>query len=106
MGRISFQLRRKKLIHQINKNNPQEEEEETSEEEYIFREVEEEEEDMRSYVIHVVRKYHMSWDCPENVARQGNVQIAQDENEPRVLEDNVEVLEEGEDLLMRRTLLK
>jgi hypothetical protein len=42
MGRISFQLRRKKLIHQINKNNPQEEEEETSEEEDIFREAEEE----------------------------------------------------------------
>ena len=35
----------------------------------------------------------MLWDCPENVARQGNFQIAQDENETRVLEDNVEVPE-------------
>ena len=48
----------------------------------------------------------MSWDCPKNVARQGNVYIAQDENEPRVLDNNVEVLEARETLLMRRTLLK
>jgi hypothetical protein len=49
---------------------------------------------------------HMSQDCPENVARQGNFQIAQVENEPRGLDDNVEVPEAREALLMRITLLK
>jgi len=48
----------------------------------------------------------MSWDCPEGDARQRNVQIAQDENEPRVPDDHVEVPEAGEALLMRRTSLK
>ena len=48
----------------------------------------------------------MSWDCPEGDARQRNVQIAQAENEPRVPDDHVEVPEEGEALLMRRTSLK
>ena len=48
----------------------------------------------------------MSWDCPEGVVRQGNVQIAQAENEQRIHDDHVEVSQEGELLLMRRTLLK
>ena len=48
---------------------------------------------------------HMSWDCPKGAARQGNVQIAQDENEYRVTDDHVEVPEAGEALLMRRNLL-
>jgi len=49
---------------------------------------------------------HISWDFSDNVARQGNVQIAEAEVEPRVPEENVEVPEIGEDLLMRIILLK
>ena len=47
----------------------------------------------------------MSWDCPKGAEIQGNVQSAQVEDEQEVPDDHVEVLEAGEALLMRRTLL-
>ena len=47
----------------------------------------------------------MSWDCPEGVARQGTIQVAQVETEQRAPENHVEIPEAGEALLMRRTLL-
>jgi len=48
----------------------------------------------------------MSWDCPEGATRQGNIQVAQAETRQRVPKNHVEILEVGEALLMRRTLLK
>ena len=47
----------------------------------------------------------MSWDCPEGATRQGNVQIAQVENEQEAPDDHVEVPEVGEALVMRINLL-
>ena len=48
---------------------------------------------------------HMSWDCPENVARRGEAQVVQAEPEaPQELEEVVAYLEDGEALLMRKTI--
>ena len=48
---------------------------------------------------------HMSWDCPENVARWGEAQVVQVETEaPQELEDVVAYPEEGEALLMKKII--
>ena len=48
---------------------------------------------------------HMSWDCPENVARQRGAQVVQAEPKaPKELEVVVNYPEQGETLLMRKVI--